>query len=595
MRKVREVLRLKQTIGLSNHQIACSVGMSSSSVDAYLKRAAAADLCWEKAREMSDADVEALLFRQVGRNEPPGRAPIDFEWVHTEMRRKGVTLQLLWTEYQEGVKSSGQSRRPYQYSQFCDLYAEWRAKLRPSMRQTHRAGERGFIDFSGMKPSIFDPTTGEETQVELYVMVLGASNYTYAEATRTQRLPDFVGATVRGLEYFGGVPEILTPDQLRSAVKKPDWSEPEINATFAEMAQHYGTAIVPARPRKPKDKAKVEQGVLLAQRWILACLRNRRFFSLEELNAAIRELVEVLNDKPFQKLEGCRRTVFEALDRPAMKPLPPRRYELGVFKLGVGVNLDYHVEWEGRYYSVPCELIQQRVDLRVTATVVEVFRDGKRITSHERSHGPKGTAVTNPTHRPRSHREFGEWPAERLIAWAGKAGPATASVAQAILERGPHPESGRRACLGLVRMVKHHGEARVEAACARALAIGNPTRRSVDAILKSGLDRTPLRAAPPSKRVVHDNIRGGAYFGREEPTREEEEEIEARYLEEERIAIRMESRIEAPGAEAPLAKAPRTVEALLERLKTTWSRPDEAAPRAASGEGVYHDERGKGE
>jgi transposase len=208
---------------------------------------------------------------------------------------------------------------------------------------------------------------------------------------------------------------MLVPDQLKSAVKKADWCEPEINATTAEMAQHYGTAVVPARPGKPKDKAKVEQGVLVAQRWILACLRNRRFFSLEELNAAIRELLEELNTRPFKKLEGCRRTAFEALDRPAMKPLPPRRYELGQWRLGVGVNVDYHVELEGRYYSVPCELIQEKVDLRVTATVVEVFRDGKRIASHARSFGPKGTAVTNPEHRPRAHREFGDWPPERLV------------------------------------------------------------------------------------------------------------------------------------------------------------------------------------
>lgn len=572
MRKVREVLRLKYELGKSHRQIAAAVGMCRSAVDQYVKRAEKAGLTWKNAEEMSDAEVEGMLFEQVGRNMPRDRAPIDLGWVHTEMRRKGVTLQLLWTEYQEGVKTGPAGQRPYKYSQFCDLYAEWRAKLAPSMRQVHRAGEKAFLDFSGMKPKVFDPATGEATEVELFVMVMGASNYTYAEATRTQGLSDFVGATVRGLEDFGAVPEILVPDQLRSAVKKPDWCEPEINATYAEMAQHYGTAIVPARPRKPKDKAKVEQGVLLAQRWILACIRNRRFFSLEELNAAIWQLCERLNDRPFQKLEGCRRTAFEALDRPAMKPLPARRYELGEWKLGVGVNVDYHVAFDGRYYSVPCELLQEKVDLRVTAAVIEVFRGGVRVTSHERSYGPKGTAVTKAEHRPRSHREFGDWPPERLVAWAGKTGPSTAGVAAAILERGPHPESGRRACLALVRMTERYGKERVEVACARALRMGNPTRKNVEALLKSGLGRVALPGGEvESKHVVHENIRGGAYFDREETaTSPEEDRIEAGYLEEERLGIKMGASL-AP-SDKPKAATVRTVSELLERLKTSWTR-----------------------
>ena len=579
MRKVREVLRLKYELDRSHRQIAAAVGMCRSAVDKYVKRAEEAGLSWMMAKEMSDAEVEGRLFRHVGRNVPRDRAPIDFGWVHIEMRRKGVTLQLLWTEYQEAVTAGPTGQTPYRYSQFCDLYAEWRAKLQPSMRQAHRAGEKAFLDYSGAKPKIIDPRTGETVEVELFVMVLGASNYTYAEATLTQGLSDFVGATVRGLEYFGGVPEMLVPDQLKSAVRKADWCEPEINATTAEMARHYGTAVVPARPGKPKDKAKVEQGVLLAQRWILARLRNRRFFSLEELNAAIRELLEDLNTRPFKKLEGCRRTAFEALDRPAMKPLPSRRYELGQWRLGVGVNVDYHVELEGRYYSVPCELIQDKVDLRVTATVVEVFRDGKRITSHARSFGPKGTAVTNPEHRPRAHREFGDWPPERLVTWAGKAGPSTAAVAEAILGRGPHPESGRRACLALVRMGDRYGKERLEAACSRALAIGNPTRKSVDAILKSGIDKIAPRVEAPRRNVVHENIRGGAYFDREEMVMTPSDEIDARYLEEERLGIRMGASVEPSRALAP--KEPRTVAELVERLRAQWSRPAQSGAEKA--------------
>src|SRR5580692_8247718 len=336
MRKVREVLRLKHVLKLAERQIERSVGISHGTVGAYLKRAEEAGLSWEEAEKLSDREVEARLFQQVGRNEPVTRAPIDFRWVHTELHRVGVTLELLWTEYMQAVAEGGSVRKPYQYSQFCELYREHKKKLAPVMRQTHIAGKHTFIDFSGKRPRVFDGKTGEWTEVELFVMVLGASSYTYAEAVRTQTLPDFMGATVRGLEYFGGVSEILVPDQLRSAVSKPDRREPEINATYAEMAQHYGTAVVPARLRKP------------------------RFFSLEALNAAIWELLEKLNTRPFQKLEGCRRSAFEKLDRPALRPLPVHRYELGEWKLGVGVNIDYHLEYDARMYSVPCALIEAK-------------------------------------------------------------------------------------------------------------------------------------------------------------------------------------------------------------------------------------------
>lgn len=542
MRKIREVLRLKDELSLSHRAISASTGISRSTVSEYVGRAERAGLTWEKAKELSDADVEARLFEQVGRNEPQKRASIDLRWVHQELRRPGVTLQRLWTEYQEGVASGPPGYRPYQYSQFCDLYSEYRSKLLPSMRQVHPAGEKAFVDFSGKKPRVVDPATGQETEAELFVMVLGASNYTYAEATRSQKVEDFVGATVRGLAYFGAAPSILVPDQLKSAVSKSDWCEPELNATYAEMAQHYGLAVVPARPGKPRDKAKVEACVQVAQRWILACLRNRRFFSIEELNAAIGELLEVLNTKPFQKLEGCRRSAFESIDRPAMKPLPARRYELGRWKQNVGVNIDYHIEYEHRYYSVPCELVHERVDLRATEHVVEVWRGGVRVTSHERSYGPKGTAVTKPEHRPRSHREFGEWPPERLVVWAQKTGPSTAEVARAILSRGSHPESGRRACLALLRMAERYTGERLEAACARAVRIGNPTRKSVEAILKSGLDKAALPSEAEPNSVKHENIRGGDYFDRGEATASSTDEIEERYLTEERLAIKNDAR-----------------------------------------------------
>jgi transposase len=597
MRKIREVLRLKHECGRSERQIERAIGVGHGTVGTYIRRAAVAGLSWEEASKLSDAEVEARLFQQVGRNEPPARAPIDLGWVHMELRRAGVTLELLWSEYQQAVADGETGRRAYQYSQFCELYRAYKKTLSPVMRQTHRAGEKSFLDFSGKKPRLIDPATGEAIEVELFVMVAGASSYTYAEATWTQSLSDFVGATVRGLEDFGGVSEMLVPDQLRSAVKTPDRYEPEINATYAEMAQHYGTAIVPARPGKPRDKAKVEGGVLLAQRWILASLRNRRFFSLEELNAAIRELCDKLNTRPFKKLEGCRRSIFEALERPALRPLPARRYEVGAWKLGVGVNLDHHIEYDHRFYSVPSELITQKVDVRASATVIEVWRDNRRVTSHERSDGPKGTAVTKEEHRPRAHREWGAWPKERLVSWAQTKGPRTGEVAAAILARGPHAESGRRACLGLVRLGEQHGSDRLEAACGCALAIGNPTYKSVKAILKSGLEKARLVEEVEPARVLHENIRGGDYFDRQEESQAaEREEIEVRYLEEERYSImnepspsprrgaprssRGEARQEASNqaaASALLVARAEPLPALLGRLQTMWTRPPEAA------------------
>jgi len=597
MRKIREILRLKEELSLSHRGISASTGVSRSTVSDYVGRAERAGLTWAAAKELSDAEVEARLFQQVGRNEPQKRAPIDLPWVHKELRRPGVTLQLLWTEYQAGVASGPAGYRPYQYSQFCDLYKEYRSKLSPSMRHVHVAGEKAFIDYSGKKPRLLDPATGDETEAELFVMVLGASNYTYAEATRSQKVEDFVGATVRGLAYYGAAPAILVPDQLKSAVTKSDWCEPELNATYAEMAQHYGVAVVPARPGKPRDKAKVEACVQVAQRWIVACLRNRRFFSLEELNAAIGELLEVLNTRPFQKLEGCRRSAFESIDRPAMKPLPPQPYELGRWKQDVGVNIDYHVAYDDRYYSVPCELINEKVDLRVTERVVEVWRGGVRVTSHERSYGPKGTAVTKPEHRPRSHREFGEWPPERLVTWAQKTGPSTAEVTRAILSRGPHPESGRRACLALLRMADRFGGERLEAACTRAIQIKNPTRKSVEAILKSGLDKVAVPSEAEANPISHENIRGGDYFDRGETRAPSENEIEDHYLTEERLAIKNDARgdtnpeppskgclkltniISPVGAGKPLeTSGPSTqssenaVSVTLRRLQTAWEQ-----------------------
>jgi transposase len=517
MRQIREVLRLHHECGLNQRQICSSVGISKGSVSAYLARAAAAGLSWADASQLDEAEVERRLFKQLGRNEPSARAPIDFNWVHREMRRTGVTLQLLWVEYRDAVVAAGRGVRAYQYSQFCDLYADFRAKVEVSMRQVHRAGEKAFLDYSGKKPTVIDGATGEVTEVELFVMVLGASNYTYAEATRTQRTADFVGSTVRGLEYFGGVPMILVPDQLRSAVTGPDRYDPEINATYAEMARHYGVAIVPARPRKPKDKAKVEAGVLLTQRWILACLRNRQFFSLEELNEAIAELLERLNARPFQKLDGCRRSAFESIDRPAMKALPASRYEVAQWK-NARVNIDYHVMYDDRPYSVPHTMVGAEVQVRATVTTVEILHKGRRVVAYPRCWAPKGTATTLEEHRPKSHRDYGAWPPSRMVSWAETIGPSVAALVTHILATYPHPEDGYRKCMALIRTSKKYGPSRLDAACGRALAIGSPNRKSVEMILKRGLERAPIPVASeePQLPLHHENVRGSAYFDRKE-------------------------------------------------------------------------------
>ena len=526
MRKVREVLRLRYEGGRSHAEIAASAGLGESTVGDYLARARRAGLGWAEASAMSDGEVEARLFRDtVGRNEPPARVPIDFAWMHRELSRVGVTLQTLWVEYREGAVAAA-PLRPYEYSRFCDLYARWRQKLAVSMRQVHRAGEKLFIDYSGKKLHVVDRATGEVSDVELFVAVLGASNYTYAEATRSQRLGDFVASTVRAFEFLGCVPEIVVPDQLRSAVSGPDRYEPDLNPTYLEMAQHYGVAVIPARPRKPKDKAKVEGGVLIAQRWIIAALRNRTFFSLGELNAAIRELLAKLNARPFQKLEGCRRSAFEAIDRPAMRPLPAHRYELADWK-HARVNIDYCVTYDHRHYSVPHALVGEAVEIRATASVVEVLHKSVRVASHARHYGPKGAATIADEHRPRAHREYGKWPPERVVSWAQSVGGHVGAVASAIMSRRTHPETGYRACLGVIRLADRYGRERVDAACARAVAIGSPSFKSVQAILKSGLDRTPLFEPPARPAIDHDNIRGASYFDKEEESAQRRNDSEA--------------------------------------------------------------------
>ncbi len=480
MRHIRETLRLKGTLHRSHRETARSLGISAGAVASVVTRAKATALTWDAVGALSDDALERTLYGPklaltVARPGP------DLVWMHTELRRPGVTLELLHLEYLAAHPDG------YRYSAFCGHYRRWLAQQRTSMRQVHTAGEKTFVDYAGHRPSVVDPATGEIVPVELFVAVLGASNYTYAEATLTQRSVDSIQSHTRTVEYFGGVSAVVVPDQLRTGVVDPCRYEPRVQRTYVDWARHYGTAIVPARPAKPRDKAKVEVAVQVAERWILARLRNETFFTLAALNARIAELLTDLNDRPMRGYGGAsRRALFERFDRPALQPLPRDRYVHADWS-HARVNIDYHVEVDRHYYSVPHALIHTTVEIRLTATTVDVLRHGERVWLHVRSYQP-GRHTTIPEHMPKAHRAHLEWSPSRL--------------------------KGYRSCLGILRLAKQHGPDRLDAACARALAAGARSYRHVESMLKHGLDRLPLDDAPatPSARPLHANVRGPAYY-----------------------------------------------------------------------------------
>jgi len=507
MRRIREILKLSWESGMSLREVSAGVGVSASTVAGLLGRARVAGLSWPLDAGLSDAKLEILLYPAPAPSQDGRRVP-DWSYVHKELRRKGVTLMLLWEEYKGAYPDDG-----YQYSQYCELYQRFANKVDVVMRQVHRAGEKAFVDWSGDGITITDPANGEEWMADVFVGVLGASNYTYAEATPSQELRFWIQVHVHMYEYFQGVPGATVPDNTKTAVAVPCRYDPEIQTTYREMAEHYGTAILPARSRKPRDKAIVENGVLIAQRWILAKLRNHRFFSVESANEAIRELLVELNDRPFEKIAGTRRQLFETLDRPALKPLPATRYEIAEWSRPK-VNIDYHIEVDGHFYSVPFSLIHHHVDVRRTSTTVEVLFKGTRVWTHVRSYGPGFTTVRE--HMPKAHQEYLEWSPERIRRWATEIGPSTARVCSRIIELRPHPEHGFRACLGILRLGKEYSPERLEAACVRADALGAYGYRHVKSILKSGMDRQPLPPKAEGREattpIVHDNIRGPDYY-----------------------------------------------------------------------------------
>ncbi|MBA3583159.1 MAG: IS21 family transposase [Gemmatimonadetes bacterium] len=507
MRKIKEVLRLALGEGLSQRRVSTAAGLPLATVSNYLTRARGAGLSWPLPDDLDDAALEAQLFTRSALPAKAARPLPDWAELDRELRsRKNVTLALLHLEYKEQHPSG------YQYTQFCRHYHAWRGTLDLVMRQEHKAGERCFVDWAGQTMPIIDPATGERSfEAQIFVAVLGASSHTYAEAFPSQELPHWIAGHVHAFEAWTGCPRLVVPDNPRTGVTKAHRYEPILNRSYEEMAAHYGVAVLPARPRKPRDKAKTEVGVQVVQRWILARLRKRRFFSLAELNAATTELLAGVNRKPFRKLEGSRQSVFEAIDRPALRPLPATRYEYATWKSAT-VNIDYHIEADHHHYSVPYQLAREVVEVRLSASTVEILRGGKRVASHLRSF-VRGRPTTLAEHMPESHRRHLEWTPGRIVRWAEETGPQAASLVKAVMEGRPHPEQGFRSCLGIMRLGKRYGHARLEAACARALRVRAFSYRSIESILKCGLDRQPLpEAAPELIPREHANLRGPAYY-----------------------------------------------------------------------------------
>jgi transposase len=507
MSKIRQALQLLAESGLSTRQVAAALGISKSTVSEIALYARDAGVHWPQAGKLSDDELQARLYppprpRTTQRHEP------DYGLLHQELKRPGVTLQLLWEEYRVEVGALA-----YRYSAYCEKYRAWAKRLKRSMRQVHPGGERLFVDYAGQTVPVVDAATGEIRRAQVFVAVLGASNYTYACATWQQTAADWVGAIIAALAFIGGVPRLLVPDQPRALIANPDAYEPITARLMQEMGEHYGLAVLPARPGRPQDKAKVEVGVQVVERWILARLRHRRFFSLAELNRGIAELLVELNRRPFKKLPGCRAQAFAALDAPALKPLPAQAMVLAQFK-PARVNIDYHVAFEGHYYSVPHAHVGAAVELRITATTLEVLLQRKRIAAHARS-ANAGGFTTVPEHMPASHREHRQWTPAKLIAWGERSGAATGAVVRWQMEHRAHPEQGYRTCLGLMRLAREYGQARLEAACARAQSIRAPYYRSIKSILASGLDRQELSllGGEASPMPNHTNVRGPGYYG----------------------------------------------------------------------------------
>jgi transposase len=505
MRYVKDILRLKHQNQLSVREIAGSCGLPASTVGDYLQRTQAAGLSWPLPEGLSDSELTDRLAKPADSNSQTNSAktPPDWQTIHEQLRRKGVTLQLLWEEYHRAHPEG------YQRSQFCQLYRDWAKTLEPVLRQPHHPGQKLFVDWAGLKVPIHQ-ADGSVGEASLFVAVLGFSNKTYVEAFANEQLEHWIAGHCHAFGFYGGLTRAVVPDNPKTAVTRPCRYEPLLHRSYQEMAEHYGTVILPARIKKPRDKAKVETGVQIAERQILAPLRDQRFFSVAELNQAIRPLLDKLNAQEFQKLEGSRNSWFESQEKPTLLPLPAQSFELATWGKAT-VNIDYHAVVDYHFYSVPYHLVHQQLETRSTATTVELFAQGKRVAAHVRSYLP-GKFTTLEEHRPKSHQRYLDWTPSRLVQWAGKTGPQCAKLVEQILKDKPHPEMGFRSCLGIIRLGKGMGAQRLEAACARALHFGTCSYQSIKSILEKGLDRQLAEPELPLKSPAHENVRGQTYY-----------------------------------------------------------------------------------
>ncbi|MBI2607053.1 MAG: IS21 family transposase [Deltaproteobacteria bacterium] len=515
MRKIRDVLRLHFLGGIeSSRQIGRAVGCGKTAVLDLLRRAPGLGIQgWADVEALGEAELEELFYRDaIAARGPGSQSQPDWKMIHEELRRRDhqVTLALLWTEYK------AENPTGYQYSRFAELYRRWAKRLSLVMRQNHRPGEKAFVDFcDGV--AIVNPLTGESVPTQLFVGALGASSYTFCVATLSQELPVFLDCHVGMYKFFDGVTAITVPDNLRSAVKKADRYEAEINRSYQDLAEHYGTCVIPARVRKPRDKAKAEAAVLVAQRWILAVLRHRTFYSLQELNEAIAALLEKLNARVMRHVKQSRRELYERLDRPALKPLPASAYEWSEWKK-VRLNIDYHVAFDDHYYSAPYTLYQEELWIRAGHPTIEIFHKGKRVASHVRAF-VKGGYSTTPEHRPASHRAHAEWTPSRIIGWGKTIGPQTAQLIERVIADKPHPEQGYRSALGIIRLADKFGKDRLEKAAEKAVSIGSPSYQTVHTMLKRRMEAVAPAATDAQARdekqlelLAKENIRGQGYY-----------------------------------------------------------------------------------
>ena len=512
MRKLHKILRMHFSSGASIREIATATDVGYGTVANYLKAARQAGLSWPLPEKWGERELGRALFptQPAGQSQRRFARP-DFAQIHVELRSPGMTKLLAWEEYRAIHPEHG-----YSYSQFCHRYNAWLDRQKRSMRQRHVAGEKCFVDYCGPTVPIVCAETGEYQNAQIFVAVLGASNYTFAHASLSQTEADWINSHVKAAEFFGGWATLTIPDNLKSGVTKVHRYTPVLNASYERWSEWYDTAIIPARPYKPKDKAKAENAVLVVERWILARLRKYTFFSLGELNKAIAELLVDLNNRAFKKLPGSRRSLFEQLDQPALKPLPAEPYEY-LFVKSARVHIDYHIEFDKHYYSVPHSLVKTAVEVRASSTLVSIYAHGKRAACHVRS-AFQGGHTTLPEHMPQSHRAMSQWSSERFEQWASDIGQATAQVVKHQLQTKRHPEQSYRSVMALLDLAKQYDSVRLEAACQRAIDIGSLTRTSVKSILKNGLDTQLNNTAPiqldaeDDHLLEHDNIRGSNYF-----------------------------------------------------------------------------------